>query len=86
MQRRIRDCEVNANEVQQELETKKRQWLEPLQKHIDSINGKFSHYFKQLSCVGEISLDIPENSVIFKIINKFIIYIYTIGNISFFNC
>lgn len=63
MQQKIANYQENVSRLRQEIQKKKKEWLQPLQQHIGNINKKFSHYFKELNCVGEIRLDIPENSV-----------------------
>lgn len=62
IQLQIDKFQGDVNSLKQEIKKKKKEWLDPLQRHIKNINKKFSHYFKELNCVGEISLDIPENS------------------------
>ena len=36
-------------------------WLEPLQKMIGEINERFSRYFTDMNCTGEVSLQQHEN-------------------------
>lgn len=41
----------------------KNNWLTPLNNIIDKINTKFSDYFRQMKCAGEVTLSVPSNPV-----------------------
>ena len=40
-----------------ELEDVKRTWLNPLRELIASVNEKFSGYFSQMGCAGQVRLN-----------------------------
>ncbi|KAK0050895.1 structural maintenance of chromosomes protein 5 [Biomphalaria pfeifferi] len=58
----ISQTESRRQTHQEDIMESKRKWLEPLQRLIEQINNKFSHFFSCLQCCGEVSLNIPENS------------------------
>ncbi|KAK7009115.1 structural maintenance of chromosomes protein 5 [Biomphalaria glabrata] len=58
----IGQTESRRQTHQEDITESKRKWLEPLQRLIEQINNKFSHFFSCLQCCGEVSLNIPENS------------------------
>ncbi|XP_071035184.1 structural maintenance of chromosomes protein 5 [Parasteatoda tepidariorum] len=70
-QRKKRIAEIETNietfhtklrELKADIDKKRNEWLPSLSKYIRNINRKFSQYYKQLKCAGEISLDTCNDS------------------------
>ena len=40
-----------------EMEEVKRKWLDPLRELIAAVNEKFSCYFRQMGCAGQVRLN-----------------------------
>ena len=38
-------------------------WRAPIEKIVSTINENYAKFFKELGCVGEVQLDVPENEV-----------------------
>lgn len=45
------------------METRLREWREPLDLLIQSVSHHYSEFFKQIGCVGAVKLDEPEDKV-----------------------
>lgn len=48
--------EVEVEQQSSDLETVKKTWLEPLRELVASVNEKFSSYFSQMKCAGQVRL------------------------------
>ena len=58
MEREGRDSKLIGGEI----ERLKILWLEPLKKLLEEVNNRFSYYFNQISCRGEVRLSIDDFS------------------------
>ena len=56
-----RDTRDNLS-IRGEIERLKVLWLDPLKKLLEEVNNRFSYYFKQISCMGEVKLSIEDFS------------------------
>lgn len=52
----IQRMKVEVEQQSSDLETVKRTWLEPLRELVSSVNEKFSCYFSQMKCAGQVKL------------------------------
>ncbi|GBM89813.1 Structural maintenance of chromosomes protein 5 [Araneus ventricosus] len=57
IEEQLNSIKAMVEDLKMRLQEKKRRWLPPLITHIESVNRKFSKYYKILKCAGEISLD-----------------------------
>ncbi|GIY92405.1 structural maintenance of chromosomes protein 5 [Caerostris extrusa] len=58
----IEELKQKSESLKLTIQQIKRNWLPPLQAHVENINNKFSNYYKFLQCAGEISLDTTDDS------------------------
>ena len=58
MERETRDNKLIGGEI----ERLKILWLEPLKKLLEEVNNRFSYYFNQISCRGEVKLSVEDFS------------------------
>ena len=58
MEKELSDCKMTRGKV----EELKARWLEPLKKLLEEVNTRFSYYFNQISCRGEVKLSIDDFS------------------------
>ncbi|KAI6651460.1 Structural maintenance of chromosomes protein 5 [Oopsacas minuta] len=56
-----RETKENDN-TRGRIEQLKVRWLEPLKKLLEEVNNRFSYYFNQISCRGEVKLSIEDFS------------------------
>ncbi|CAG7730182.1 unnamed protein product [Allacma fusca] len=55
------DTETNLHLKKTEILNLKSRWLEPLEELVQRINTNFGNFFRQMQCVGEVSLDRGED-------------------------
>nr|XP_039258386.1 structural maintenance of chromosomes protein 5-like [Styela clava] len=62
LQKRVDDLQSRLNRSRSEIDEVRTRWLTCLKKLVTEINGKFSKYFAQMGCAGEVDLhaDNPE--------------------------
>ncbi|KAF8789097.1 Structural maintenance of chromosomes protein 5 like protein [Argiope bruennichi] len=57
IEEKVNSLKVRIDDLKIQIQEKKEKWLPPLITHIETVNQKFSKYYKMLKCAGEISLD-----------------------------
>lgn len=63
MEQKILSKKVDVETHQDQINTAKKHWLEPLTRLIGQINENFSEYFSSMDCAGEVDLLVPDNKV-----------------------
>lgn len=57
LEKKLEDANKSLGSMDKDVQSAKRQWLEPLQELIGKINEKFSSAFARIGCAGEVSID-----------------------------
>ncbi|XP_071035247.1 structural maintenance of chromosomes protein 5 isoform X2 [Parasteatoda tepidariorum] len=62
IEKKVEAFQMQVKEIEKDMARKKENWLPDLQKHITNVNNKFSRYYAELGCAGEVCLDTCNNS------------------------
>ncbi|KAL1464174.1 hypothetical protein WDU94_003846 [Cyamophila willieti] len=60
LQSAVTELGAEINRTEAKIEATKSRWLPQISDYIQQINVKYSAYFKEMNCAGEVSLHVPE--------------------------
>ncbi|XP_054278612.1 structural maintenance of chromosomes protein 5-like [Macrosteles quadrilineatus] len=61
LERQVANPEKQLETIKERMENNRNQWIPQVQHLLERINANFSSFFCLINCVGEVSLEVPEN-------------------------
>lgn len=63
LEKSLANPEQQLQELKDEMAEKKGRWMPEVLNLVGRINSNFTRYFSQMKCVGEVSLEEPDDKV-----------------------